>query len=63
MLALVTLIYISPDLNIALNNLISSLTTILNKKGNKPYYFTIMYSLTNIIILLNCFKPSEDIHL
>ena len=63
MLTLVTLIYIGPNLNIALNSLISSLTIILNKKGNKPRYFAIMYSLANIIILLNCFKPSEDIYL
>ena len=63
MLTLVTLIYISPNLNTALNGLISSLTTILNKKGNKPRHFTTMYSLANITILLNCFKPSKDIHL
>jgi hypothetical protein len=63
MLALVTLIYIGPDLNIALNGLISSLTAILNKKGNKPCYFAIMYSLVNITILLNYFKPGEDIYL
>jgi hypothetical protein len=63
MLTLVTLVYISPDLNIALNGLISSLTAILNKKGNKPYYFATMYSLVNIIILLNCFEPGEDIYL
>jgi hypothetical protein len=62
-LALVTLIYISPDLNIVLNGLISSLTAILNKKGNKSRYFTITYSLVNIIILFNYFKPSEDIYL
>ena len=63
MLALVTFVYISPDLNTVLNGLISSLTAIFNEKGNKPYYFAIMYSLTNIIILLNCFKPSKDIYL
>ena len=63
MLTLVTLIYIGPDFNIVLNGLIFSLTAILNKKGNKPRHFTITYSLINIIILLNCFKPSEDIHL
>ena len=63
MLALVTLVYIGPNLNTALNGLISSLTAILNKKGNKPCYFATTYSLANIIILLNCFKPSKDIHL
>jgi hypothetical protein len=63
MLTPVTLIYISPNLNIALNGLISSLTAILNKKGNKPRYFAITYSLINIIILLNYFKPGDDIHL
>ena len=63
MLTPVTFVYISPDLNIALNGLIFSLTIILNKKGNKPYYFAIMYSLANIIILFNYFEPSEDIHL
>ena len=63
MLAPVTLIYISPDFNIALNGLISSLTAILNEKGNKPRHFTTTYSLANITILLNCFKPGEDIHL
>ena len=63
MLTPVTLIYISPDLNIALNSLISSLTAIFNKKGNKPCYFAITYSLTNITVLLNCFKPGEDIYL
>ena len=63
MLTLVTLVYIGPDLNTALNSLISSLTAILNKKGNKPRHFAITYSLINIIILLNCFKPSENIYL
>ena len=63
MFTLVTLIYIGPDLDIILNGLIFSLTVTLNKKGNKPRYFAIIYSLANIIILLNCFKPSEDIYL
>ena len=62
MLALVTLVYISPNLDIVLNNLISSLTAILNKKGNKPRHFITIYSLANITILLNCFKPGEDIY-
>ena len=62
-LALVTLIYIGPNLNIVLNGLISSLTAIFNKKGNKPRYFAIIYSLINIMILLNCFEPGKDIHL
>ena len=63
MLTLVTLVYISPDFNIALNSLIFNLTVILNKKGNKPRHFATTYSLANIIILLNCFKPGEDIYL
>jgi len=63
MLTLITFIYISPDFNTALNGLISSLIIILNKKGNKLYYFATTYSLINITILFNYFKPSEDIHL
>jgi len=63
MLALVTLVYIGPDLNTALNGLIFSLTAILNKKGNKPHHFATTYSLANITILLNCFEPGKDIHL
>ena len=59
----VTLVYIGPNLNIALNGLISSLTAILNEKGNKPRYFAITYSLANIIILLNYFESGEDIYL
>jgi hypothetical protein len=62
MLTLVTLVYISPDLDIVLNSLISSLTAIFNEKGNKPRHFTTMYSLANIIILLNYFKFSEGIY-
>jgi len=63
MLAPVTLVYIGPDFNIVLNGLISSLTTTLNKKGNKPRHFATTYSLANIMILLDCFKPGKDIHL
>ena len=62
MLTLVTFIYISPNLDTVLNSLISSLTAILNKKRNKPHHFTTMYSLVNIIILLDCFKPGKDIY-
>ena len=63
MLAPVTLIYIGLNLDTVLNGLIFSLTATLNKKGNKPYHFATIYSLANIIILLNCFKPGEDIYL
>ena len=63
MLAPVTLIYIGLNLDTVLNGLIFSLTATLNKKGNKPRYFTITYSLINITILLNCFKPGKDIYL
>jgi len=63
MFAPVTFVHIGPDLDTALNGLISSLTIILNEKGNKFYYFAITYSLANIMILLDCFEPSEDIYL
>jgi len=62
-LAPVTLVRIGPDLDTALNGLISSLTATLNEKGNKPRHFATTYSLANITILLDCFEPGEDIHL
>ncbi|OCK78442.1 hypothetical protein K432DRAFT_444613 [Lepidopterella palustris CBS 459.81] len=57
------LVRIGPDLDTALNGLISGLTSTLSNKRNKARHFATTYSLANVAIVIDCFEPGEEIHL
>ncbi|KAF2175210.1 hypothetical protein K469DRAFT_78028 [Zopfia rhizophila CBS 207.26] len=60
-LAPFTLVRIGPNLDAALNDLISSLTSALSSKRNNIRHFATTYSLANVAIVMDCFEPGEEI--
>ena len=54
---------IGPNLNAALNGLISSLTYALDSKRNNIRYFATTHSLANVATVIDCFESREGIYL
>jgi hypothetical protein len=55
----VSLVYIGPNIEEALTNLIADLFTTFNNKNVKARHIATTYSLANIAILFDCFEPGE----
>ncbi|KAF2174570.1 hypothetical protein K469DRAFT_687395 [Zopfia rhizophila CBS 207.26] len=62
-LAPFTLVRIGPNLDAALNGLISSLIAALSSKQNNILHFATTYSLANVAIVIDCFESGEEIRL
>jgi hypothetical protein len=57
------LVYVGPNIDKALGDLVEALIAAFSDKGIKARHIATTYSLANIAILIDCFEPGEDIHL
>jgi hypothetical protein len=58
-----SLVYVGPNIDKALGDLVEALIVAFNNKGIKARHIATTYSLANIAILIDCFEHREDIHL
>jgi hypothetical protein len=59
----ISLVYVGPNIDKALGDLVEALIAAFSDKGITARHIATTYSLANIAILIDFFEPGEDVHL